>query len=58
MPPTGVIDGSVLSAVGELLLFNVVAQIPKILQTITNGKSIRLSKGDLTIEASAAERRD
>lgn len=56
LPPTGVIDGSVLSAVGELLLFSIVAQIPRILQSLNHGKSIRLSKGDFTIEATAEEK--
>ncbi len=53
IPPTGIIDGSVLTAVGELLLFTIVAQIPKILNAIRNGQSIRFSKGDFTIEASS-----
>lgn len=55
LPPTGIIDGSVLTAVGELLLFTIVAQVPKIMQSLNGGKSIRLSKGDFTIEASAEE---
>ncbi|MCQ2238227.1 MAG: hypothetical protein MJZ73_03230 [Bacteroidaceae bacterium] len=55
VPPVGIIDGSVLTAVGELLLFTIVAQVPKIMQSLNGGKSIRLSKGDFTIEASAEE---
>lgn len=43
-PPTGVIDGSVLTAVGELLLFAVIARLPRLLEghrdvTITHGQS-------------------
>ena len=47
LPPVGVIDGSVLSAVGLLLAFAAVAQIP---EAIKAGRSIRLSKGDSTVE--------
>lgn len=55
IPPTGVIDGSVLMAVCELLMFTVIAQIPRILQLLSSGKSIHLSKEDFIIEASADE---
>ena len=50
VPPTGVIDGSVLSAVGLLLMF---ATIDKIPEAIKAGKSVKISKGDLTISASS-----
>ena len=46
-PPLGVIDGSVLSAVGLLLLFAVIDQIP---EAIKAGRSIRLQKGDFSAE--------
>ena len=49
VPPIGVIDGSVLSAVGLLLMF---ATIDKIPEAIKAGKSVKISKGDLTISAS------
>ncbi|MCQ2269111.1 MAG: hypothetical protein MJZ83_09605 [Bacteroidaceae bacterium] len=55
IPPTGIIDGSVLSAVGELLAFAVVAQIPDIVQMARNGKSIKLQKGDFSAEIGASE---
>lgn len=53
VPPLGIIDGSELTAVGELLMFGVLAQAPKILDAVRNGKSIKVSKGDLTISASS-----
>lgn len=34
VPPLGVIDGSVITSVGLLLMFAVVAQIPDILQAV------------------------
>jgi len=49
-PPMGVIDGSVLTAVGLLLMFAVIAQIPKILDAVHNGKSIKVSKGDFSVD--------
>ena len=47
VPPTGVIDGSVLKAVGMLVLFAVIDMIPKILAA---EKNIKISKGDMSIE--------
>lgn len=47
IPPTGVIDGSVLTAVGELLMFSVVARIP---EAIKAGRNIKLQKGDSSVE--------
>lgn len=53
LPPTGIIDGSVLTAVGELLMFGVIAQIPRILDAVRNGKSLKFQKGDSSVEISA-----
>lgn len=49
-PPMGVIDSSVLTAVGLLLTFATLAQLPQQLKTITQGRTIRLTKGDMTAE--------
>lgn len=46
-PPLGVIDGSVLSAVGLLLMFSVVARIP---EAIKVGRSVKITKGDFSAE--------
>lgn len=55
VPPLGVIDGSVITSVGLLLMFAVIAQIPDILKAVREGKSIKLQKGDFTAEVSASE---
>ena len=47
VPPTGVIDGSVLTAVGELLGFSAIGIIPSLLNT---DKSVKITKGDTCIE--------
>lgn len=47
VPPTGIIDGSVLKAVGLLVLFAVIDMIPKILAA---EKNIKISKGDMSID--------
>ena len=47
VPPTGVIDGSVLKAVGLLLGFATIAQIPIIIEV---AGYFRMTKGDLVIE--------
>lgn len=49
IPPTGIIDGSVLTAVGELLMFAVIARIP---EAIKAGKSVKIQKGDFSAEVS------
>ena len=54
LPPTGIIDGSVLTAVGELLMFGVIAQIPRILDAVRNGKSFKFQKGGSSVEISAS----
>ena len=55
LPPMGIIDSSVLTAVGELLMFGVMAQVPHLIEAAKNGKSIRLQKGDFSAEVSAKE---
>ena len=47
-PPIGVINNSVLSAVGLLLMFATVEKIP---DAIKAGRSFKVSKGDITLEA-------
>ena len=47
VPPTGVIDGSVLTAVGELVMSAVIEKIP---EAIKAGHSIKVQKGDATLE--------
>ena len=55
LPPMGIIDSSVLTAVGELLMFGVMAQVPPLIEAAKNGKSIRLQKGDFSAEVSSKE---
>ena len=50
-PPIGVIDGSVLTAVGLLLLFSVVRRIP---EAIKAGRSVKITKGDFSAEVHAS----
>lgn len=53
-PPMGVIDGSLLTAVGLLLAFATLAQVPLLIEAAQSGRTIRLQKGDLTISASSS----
>ena len=50
VPPLSIIDGSLLTAVGLLLMFAVIAQIPKITDAVRSGKSIKLQKGDFSVD--------
>lgn len=49
-PPLGVIDGSVLTAVGLLLLFAVIEKLP---QAIKEGRNIKFQKGDIALDISS-----
>lgn len=49
MPPRGEIDGSVLTAVGELVMFPTIAYGFRALMT---GMELHINKGDLHIEVS------
>ena len=51
-PPMGSIDGSVLTAVGLLLLFSVVEKLP---EAIAAGKSVKISKGDASLEVTTKD---
>ena len=55
LPPMGIIDGSVLTAVGELLMFGVLAQLPALIDAAKNGKSIKQTRGNSSIEVSSSE---
>ena len=55
LPPMGIIDGSVLTAVGELLMFGVLAQLPALIDAAKNGKSIKLTRRNSSIEVSSSE---
>lgn len=47
VPPTGIIDGSVLTAVGEIGLFTLIVNIP---YYIEKAISIHFEKGDTKID--------
>ena len=50
VPPPGVLDVSVLPAAGLLLAFRVIRQIPEIINSIHEGKRLRITKGDFSAE--------
>ena len=55
LPPMGIIDSSVLTAVGELLMFGVLAQVPTFIDAAKNGKSVKISKGDFSAEVTSSD---
>ena len=52
VPPTGEIDGSVLTAVGLLLMFAVVEKLP---ESIAAGRSVKIQRGDTSVEVSGKD---
>lgn len=55
LPPTGVIDSSVLMAVGELGIFSTISKIPDFIKALKNGASMTVTKGETTIEIEGPE---
>lgn len=55
VPPTGVIDGSVLKFASLLFGFATIDRIPDIIEEVGN---IKVTKGDMTIEANKDEGHD
>lgn len=51
VPPTGVIDGTVLSAVGELFAFAALGEVPVVVREM---KSAKITAGNKTIEITGA----
>lgn len=58
LPPKGVIDPSVLQGVGEIFAFNFVFQLPKIIRSVKDGKSITLKKGEFEIGVQSEKKED
>ena len=52
-PPMGIIDGSVLTAVGLLIAFAALAQVPEVIKDVRNGKSFTFTKGDIKVGVSS-----
>ncbi len=52
VPPMGVIDGSVLTAIGELLLFPTLLYADRAIEL---GLSVKFQKGDTSVEISQHE---
>ena len=52
VPHTGVIDGSVLTAVGELFAFGALAQLPHL---IGMGKEVHIKHGDTSVTVGDGE---
>lgn len=52
VPPTGIIDGSVLTAVGELFGFATLATLP----SIVHGRNVRMTHGNTTIDVSEEDK--
>ncbi len=53
VPPLGIIDGSVLTAVGLLLGFAVIGVV---MNAMLHGADMKITKGDTTIELDSEEK--
>lgn len=51
-PPMGSIDGSVLTAVGLLILFSLIEKLP---EAITAGRSVKIQRGDTSLEVTGKD---
>lgn len=50
LPPTGIIDSSVLMVIGELGFFSTVTKIPDFIKALKGGASLEITKGDSHIK--------
>lgn len=55
LPPAGVIDPSVLAGVGELIGFAVIFKLPNMIQSIKDGKSLKVRHNDTEIEVTSTK---
>lgn len=55
VPPTGVIDSSVLRGVAELFAFATLFKLPNIIQSISDGKQLTLAHGETTVTVSSRD---
>lgn len=55
LPPTGVIDSSVLIAVGELGFFSTVSKIPDFIKALHGGAELEIKKGESTIHLTGSD---
>ena len=55
LPPTGVIDSSVLMVTGELGIFATITKIPDFIKSLKGGASIEIEKGDTHIKLEGEE---
>lgn len=53
LPPRGQIDPTVLIAVGELIFFDVVLNLPNMIASIKDGRSFRIKHNDTELEVSS-----
>ena len=51
-PPMGSIDGSVLTAVGLLILFSFIEKLP---EAIAAGRSVKIQRGDTSVEVTGKD---
>ena len=52
-PPMFIIDSSVIAAVGELFGFGALFKAPQMINSIREGKTVKVQKGDTTIEVTS-----
>ena len=50
LPPTGVVDSSILMVIGELGFFSTVTKIPDFIKALKGGASLEITKGDSHIK--------
>lgn len=50
LPPTGIVDSSVLAATGELFAFGTLFKLPAMINSIKDGRKIKMQKGNTSIE--------
>lgn len=55
IPPVGIIDPSVLAAIGEIGIFTTLCRIPDIIREVNNGKSVEVRSGNMSVRVEDKE---
>lgn len=54
-PPMWIIDGSVIAATGELFAFATLFKLPNLIQSIKDGKEIKLKRGETEVSVKSSK---
>lgn len=58
IPPPGIVDPSVLMAIGEIGIFSTLCRIPDFIEAVRDGKKLEYHKGDTSVTVTSEKEDD